>query len=61
MIDGSVKRSSRKHTNGEDTIESVDIEQIMADWIVVLKSVQQETDGWKKIVYTHDVHVQYAN
>jgi hypothetical protein len=54
-IDGSIKRS-RKHTDGEDTLENVDIERIMADRIAVLKSVQQETDGWKKIVYTHDVH-----
>jgi hypothetical protein len=42
-----------KTTNGE---ESPDIEQTMTDRIRVLKSVQQEVDGWKKIVYTHDVH-----
>jgi len=56
-IDGSLKRVKSKQTDhGEDTFDSVDIEQTMADRIIVLKSVQQENDGWKKIVYTHDVH-----
>lgn len=54
-IDGSLKRS-KKQTGGEESFDSLDIEQTMADRIRVLKSVQQELDGWKKIVYTHDVH-----
>mmetsp|Transcript_93556 Transcript_93556/g.183422 ORF Transcript_93556/g.183422 Transcript_93556/m.183422 type:complete len:279 (+) Transcript_93556:190-1026(+) len=57
-IDGSTsnkQRTSKKQTDGEDTSDtSVDIERTMADRIAVLQSVQQETDGWKKIVYTHD-------
>ena len=56
-IDGSQKKGkSKQNDHGEDTFESVDIEQTVADRIRVLKSVQQEVDGWKKIVYTHDCH-----
>jgi hypothetical protein len=54
-IDRSLKRF-KKTTDGEDTFNSLDIEQTITDRIRVLKSVQQEVDGWKKIVYTHDVH-----
>ena len=54
-IDGSTKRS-RRPTDGEGTFDRVNVEQTMANRIRVLKSVQQEADGWKKVVYTHDVH-----
>ena len=58
-IDGSTKRNSNKKrddgNDGEDEI-AFDIKHTMTDWIRVLKSVQKEADGWKKIVFSHDVH-----
>jgi hypothetical protein len=55
-IEGSIKRN-KKRTDGEDIVsENVDIEHTMAKRIRILKSVQKEPDGWKKIVFSHDIH-----
>jgi len=58
-IDGSTKRNShKKRNNGDDGEDEIafNIEHTMTDRIRVLKSVQKEADGWKKIVFSHDVH-----
>ena len=57
-IDGNSKKNRKQvPDDGENTTacDNVDIEHIMSDRIKVFKSVQKEVDGWKKIVFTHDV------